>query len=89
MDTILLNNTPEKQKGIALVVLKSGRLTGEDSGVKILDRPVTKKIDEESEESSRDEPDFLEFNDATIRASKEVQLDKEPPEALESDKDEY
>ena len=33
--------------------------------------------------------DFLELNDATKKASKEVQLDKEPPEVLESDEDEY
>ena len=95
MDAVLLNNTPEKKEDIALVVLKSGRLTGEDTGIKLLDRPVTEKIDEESEESekseesSSDEPDFLELNDATKRASKDVQLDKEPPEVLESDEDEY
>ena len=75
MDAVLLNNTPEKKEDIALVVLKSGRLTGEDTGIKLLDIPVTEKIDEESEESSGDEPDFLELNDATKRASKEVQLD--------------
>ena len=46
-------------------MLKSGRLTGEDTGIKLLDRPVTEKIDEESEESSGDELDFLELNDAT------------------------
>ena len=89
MDAVLLNNTPEKKEDIALVVLKSGRLTGEDTSIKLLDRPVTEKIDEESKESSGNEPDFLELNDATERASKEVQLDKEPPEALESDEDEY
>ena len=64
-------------------------MTNEDTGIKLLDRLVTEKIDEESEESLGDEPDFLELNDATKRASKEVQLDKEPPETLESDKDEY
>ena len=89
MDAVLLNNTPEKKEDIALVVLKSGRLTGEDTGIKLLDRPVTEKIDEESEESSGDELDFLELNDATKQASKEVQLDKEPPEVLGSDEDEY
>ena len=89
MDAVLLNATPEKQRDVTLVVLKSGRLTGQDAGVKILDRLVTEKIDEESKESSNDEPDFLELNDATKRASKEIQLDKEPPEALESNKDEY
>ena len=64
-------------------------MTGKDTGIKLLDRPVTEKIDEEFEESSGDEPDFLELNDATKRASKEVQLDKEPSEVLESDEDEY
>ena len=36
-----------------------------------------------------DELDFLEPNNATKKASKEVQLDNEPPEALEIDEDEY
>ena len=64
-------------------------MTGKDTGIKLFDRPVTEKIDKESEESSGDEPDFLEHNDATKRANKKVQLDKEPPEVLESDEDEY
>ena len=64
-------------------------MTDEDTGIKLLDRPVTKKTDQESEESSGDEPNFLELNDATKTTSKEVRLDKEPPEALESDEDEY
>ena len=72
MDAILLNATLEKKEDIALVVLKSGRLIGEDTGIKLLDRPVTEKIDEEFEESSGDEPNFLELNDATKRVSKEV-----------------
>ena len=45
MDAVLLNNTPEKKEDIALVVLKSGRLTGEDTSIKLLDRPVTEKIE--------------------------------------------
>ena len=89
IDAVLLNNTPKRKEDITLVVLKSSRLTGEDTGIKLLDRPVTEKIDKEFEESSDDVPDFLDLNDATKRASKEVQLDKEPPEALESDEDEY
>ena len=89
MDAVLLNNTLEKKEDIAQVVLKSSRLTGEDTGIKLLDRPVTEKTDEETEESSGDKLDFLELNDAMKTASKEAQLDKEPPEVLESDKDEY
>ena len=64
-------------------------MTSEDTGIKLLDRPVTEKTDEESEESSDDEPDFLELNDTTKTASKEVQLDKEPSKVLDSDEDEY
>ena len=64
-------------------------MTREDTGIKLLDRPVTEKIDEEPEESSGDEPNFLKLNDVTKTASKEVQLDKEPPEALESNEDKY
>ena len=89
MNVVLLNNTLGKQEDIALVVLKSGRLTSEDTGIKLLDRLVTEKTDEESEESSGDEPNFLELNDAIKKASKEVQLDKEPLEVLESDENEY
>ena len=49
MDVVLLNNTAKKQEDIALVVLKSGRLIGEDIGVKLLDRLVIEKIDKEFE----------------------------------------
>ena len=89
MDAVLLYNTHKNQENIALVVLKSGRLTGEDTSIKLLDRLVTEKKDEKSEESSGDELDFFKLNDITKTASKEVQLDKEPLEVLESDKDEY
>ena len=44
MDAVLLNNTPEEKKDIALVVLKSGRLTGEDTGIKLLDRQLLKRL---------------------------------------------
>ena len=40
IDVVLLNATPEKKEDIALVVLKSGHLTGEDTGIKLLDRPL-------------------------------------------------
>ena len=64
-------------------------MTGEDTSINLLDRPIIEKIDKESKESSSDELDFLEFNDVTKRAIKDVQLDKEPPKDLKSDEDEY
>ena len=89
MDAVLLNATPEKQEDIALVVLKSGRLTGEDINIKLLDRPVTEKTEDGSDESLVDEPDFIELNNATKKATKQVQLDNEPSKVIEPDEDEY
>ena len=89
MDAILLNATPKKQEDIALVVLKSGRLTSEDIGIKLLDRPVTEKTEDESDKSSDDEPDFIELNNATKKATKQVLLDNEPSEVIKPDEDEY
>ena len=65
MDAVLLNATPEKQEDITLVVLKSDQLTGEDTGIKLPDRLVTEKTEDESDESSDDKPDFIELNNAT------------------------
>ena len=48
-----------------------------------------KEGEEESEESSEDEPDFLELNEATQKATKEVQLEDNLPDLLEQDEDEY
>ena len=89
MDAVLLNATPEKQENIALVVLKNGRLTDEDTGIKLLDRPVTKKMEDESDESSDDKPDFIELNNATKKETKQVQLDNEPSKVIGPDEDEY
>ena len=85
MDVISIDNTANKQEDIALVMLKSGRLTGEDTGVKILDRQVENEFDQ----SSDDEPDFIEMNNATKKATKQVQLDNEPSEVIELDENEY
>ena len=89
MDAVLVNNTAKKQKDIALVVLKSGRLTSEDIRVKLLDGQVIEGVEEESEESLGDELDFLKLNDATKKTTKEVQLDNETLKVLEDDEDEY
>ena len=70
-------------------MLKSGRLTSEDTSIKLLDRPVTKKIEDEFDESSDDELDFIELNNATKKATKQVQLDNEPSKVIEPHEDEY
>ena len=48
-----------------------------------------KEGEEEFEESFEDEPDFMELNEATQKATKEVWLEDNPPDLLEQDKDEY
>ena len=89
MDAVLVNIKTKKQENIALLILKSGQLTGKGTGVKILNRQVTKEMEEEFEESSGDERDFLELNDATKKATKEVQLNNKYSKVLEIDEHEY
>ena len=75
IDAILTSQEAKERENTALVVLKSGRLTGEDTGLKMLARETIqeeKGSEEESEESSEDELDFLELNEATQKATKEV-----------------
>ena len=92
IDVILTSQEAKKRENTALVVLKSGRLTGEDTGLKMLAKETIqeeKESEEESEESSEDELDFLELNEATQKATKEVRLEDNPPDMLEQDEDEY
>ena len=65
---MLTSEVAEERENTALVVVKKGQLTSEDTGVKMLNRePIEeeKEAEEESEESSKEEPDFLELNKAT------------------------
>ena len=58
---------------------------GEDTGIKMLARePIQeeKEGEEESVESSEEEPDFLELNEATQKATKKVRLEDNPPDLL-------
>ena len=92
IDAVLTSQEAIERENIALVVLKSGRLTDEDTGVKMLNRePIEEKKEgeEESEESSKEKPDFLELNEATQKATKEVRLEDNPPDMLEQNEDEY
>ena len=43
------------------------------------------KEEEDSEESLEEEPNFLELNKATQKATKEVQLEDDPPIILDED----
>ena len=86
IDAVLTSQEAKERENTALVVLKSGRLTGKDTGIKMLARePIQKEKEgeEESEVSSEDEPDFLELNEATQKATKEVRLEDNPPDLLE------
>ena len=92
IDAVLTSQEAKERENTALVILKSGRLMGEDTSIKMLARePIQeeKEGEEESEESSEDEPDFLELNEATQKATKEVRLEDNPPDLLEQDEDEY
>ena len=85
IDAVLTSQEAKERENTALVVLKSGRLTGEDTGIKMLARePIQeeKEGEEEYEESSEDEPDFLELNEATQKATKEVWLEDNPPDLM-------
>ena len=89
---MLTSQETKERENTALVVFKSEWLTGEDMGIKMLARepvPEEKEGEEESEESSKDEPDFMELNKATQKATKEVWLEDNPPDLLEQDEDEY
>ena len=79
----MTNKATKERENTALVLLKSRQLICKDTGIKILDR---EPIEEEKEE---EEPDFLELNEATQKATKEVQLDDDPPILLEANEDEY
>ena len=48
-----------------------------------------KEGEEEFEESSKEEPDFLELNEAMQKTTKEVRLEDNPVDLLEQDEDEY
>ena len=91
IDAIVTSQEAKERENTALVVLKSGRLTGEDMGLKMLARETIQEEkggEEESKESCEDEPDFLELNEATQKATKEVRLEDNPPDVLEQDDDE-
>ena len=62
-------------------------MIGKDTRIKILEKEPAKKVKEKFEESSNNKPNFIELNDATKRATKEVQLDIESLEILELDED--
>ena len=92
IDVVWTSQEAKERENTALVVLKSGRLTGEDTGLKMLARETIQEEklgEEEFEKSSEDEPDFLELNEATQKATKEVRLEDNPPDVLEQDEDKY
>ena len=92
INAVLTSQEAKERENTALVVLKSGPLMGEDTGIKMLAKePIQEEQEgeEESEESSEDEPDFMELNEATQKATKEVRLEDNPPDLLEQDDDEY
>ena len=71
-----------------MVVLMSGWLTDEDTGVKMLNREPIEE-EKKDEEESEEEPDFLELNKAMQKVTQEVWLEDNPLDMLEQKKEEY
>ena len=89
IDAVWTSQEAKERENTALVIFKSGRLTGEDTGLKMLAKEPIPEEKEGEEESSKEEPDFLELNEATQKATKEVRLENHLPDLLEQDEDEY
>ena len=88
---MLTNKVAKERENMALVILKNGWLTDEDTSIKMLNRePIEeeKEKEEESEESLEEEPYFLELNEATQKAIEEVQMVDYPPKMLKQNEDE-
>jgi hypothetical protein len=71
-----------------MVVLKSGRKTGQDIGMNVIEEGI-EDIEEEaaSQDSSKKDPDFSQLNEATRDATNGVHFDRESSLAVEPDED--
>jgi hypothetical protein len=87
LQTNYVEVAPAKQ---AMVVLKSGRKIGHDIGMSVIGEEI-KDIEEEaaSQNSSGEDPDFSQLNEATRDAANDIHFDRESSLAVEPNEDEY
>jgi hypothetical protein len=87
LQTNYVEVAPTKQ---AMVVLKSGRKTGQDTGMNVIEEE-SEDIEAEvaSQNSSEEDPDFSRLNETTRDAANGVHFDRESSLAVEPDEDEY
>jgi hypothetical protein len=87
LQTNYVEVAPTKQ---AMVVLKSGRKIGQDTGVNVIEEGI-EDIEEEvaSQGSSEEDPDFPRLNETTRDTANGVHFDRESSLVVEPDEDEY
>jgi hypothetical protein len=82
--------TPTDQKNQqVMVVLKSGRKTGQDIGLSIIEEGEEPEEEVVSQGSSEEDPDFPQLNETMRDAVNDVQFERESSLAVEPDEDEY
>jgi hypothetical protein len=72
-----------------MVVLKSGRKTGQDTGLSIIEEGKEPEEEVASQGSSEEDPNFPQLNETMRDAANEVQFERESSLAVEPDEDEY
>jgi hypothetical protein len=87
LQTNYVEVAPTKQ---TMVVLKSGRKTGQDTGMNVIEEEG-EDIEAEvaSQNSSEEDPDFPRLNETTRDTANGVHFDRESSLAVEPDEDEY
>jgi hypothetical protein len=87
LQTNYVEVAPTKQ---AMIVLKSGRKTGQDTGMNVIkEEGEDIEVEAASQNSSEEDPDFSQLNETTRDAANGVHFDRESSLAVEPDEDEY
>jgi hypothetical protein len=86
LQTNYVEVAPTKQ---AIVVLKSGRKTGQDTGMNVIEEEGEDIEAEVASQNSSEDPDFPRLNETTRDATNGVHFDRESSLAVEPDEDEY
>jgi hypothetical protein len=90
LQTNYVDMTPTDQKNQqVMVVLKSGRKTGQDTGLSIIEEGEEPEEEVVSQGSSEEDPDFPQLNETMRDAANDVQFERESSLAVEPDEDEY
>jgi hypothetical protein len=90
LQTNYVDMTPTDQKNQqVMAVLKSGRKTGQDIGLSIIEEGEEPEEKVASQGSSEEDPDFPQFNETMRDTANEVQFECESSLAVEPDEDEY